>query len=135
MTWRNLLTLALTTASVALAASAFAAKKQDVHPDETAVALKYLLGIADQVIPPTSSCGGSDEEPVRRRMKDFIAMELSYLVLGENRITGNCAVGRDRKCRVSISHANGEDVSSADVTFVVKGGRVDISSLRCVLTP
>ena len=126
----------LVLASVAvllLAVPAVAKKKPGPHPADTQKALNFLLAIANQPIPATSSCYGSfggDEPP---KVKDLLAMELASFSRGQNSVSGKCSGEPNLRCGISISHSSGEDVSSAEITFGVKEGRPD--ALQCVLTP
>ena len=62
-------------------------------------------------------------------------MQLAYLYRGKNVIKGACRGNSDTQCSLTISHAFGEDVSSAVVSFKLKDGKVQVETLSCILTP
>lgn len=50
-----------------------------------------------------------------------------------NVIRGHCTAGRH--CALQLLHRFGEDVSSLELGFTLRGGRADIATLECVMTP
>jgi hypothetical protein len=62
-------------------------------------------------------------------------MQLAYLYRGKNVIKGRCRGAGNARCSLTISHAFGEDVSSALISFDVKNGKAQVETLSCVLTP
>lgn len=99
----------------------------------TQKALTFLLASSAEEIPAGSSCHGLFGQDGPPRIKDLMAMELSSLFRGNNSIVGNC--DREDSCSVKIAHAYGEAVSSADINFKVKDGRIRLDTLSCTLSP
>jgi hypothetical protein len=107
----------------------------DPQPDQTRQALAALFAASSEIIPPASSCHGDYGQRGRARIGDLLSMEFAYLYRGENVVTGQCAGDRAKHCSVSIVHAFGEDVSSARIDFTIRGGRLSVGTLACVITP
>jgi hypothetical protein len=112
-----------------------AAPKKKSNIAETQRALTYLLSAAEEKIPPASSCYGSFGQSGQPAIKDLIAMELSSLWAGKNLIVGACTNSGATQCSVTISHEQGEAVSSAKISYDIEQGKVDLKSLKCVLSP
>jgi hypothetical protein len=95
-----------------------------------------LLGITDAALPRGTGCHGDYGElghGRRPRVKDLLGSQLAYMSAGQNTLSGHCAANR---CEVQLQRRNGEDVSSATLTFdLLRDGRADPRSLRCVMTP
>ncbi len=108
-------------------------KKPKPNSEDTQKVLTVLLASSEEEIPEASTCNGRFGQTGRARMKDLLAMELASLSGGSNSVAGTCA--SETSCALRISHAFGEAVSSANIRFKVKTGRVDMESLSCVLTP
>jgi hypothetical protein len=109
------------------------AKEGDpIDPAATAQALGALLAASNAVIPASSSCQGHYGQTGKATVKDLLAVQLAYLYSGNNVIQGNC---QSRQCTVTITHAAGEDVSSATITFDKVRGKARISTLQCLMTP
>jgi hypothetical protein len=111
---------------------ATAKKKPGPNPADTQRAITLLLAMAEEPIPSSSSCYGRYGGDGPPKVKDMLGMELASLSRGQNKVAGHCTAQR---CAISIAHHFGEDVSSADVSFDVEGGRGQPNSLTCVLTP
>jgi hypothetical protein len=126
--WITLLTIAALSAL-----GQTAVQKTKPNADETRRALGFLLAVSEQVIPSASSCNGSFGQAGHPRVKDLLAMELSSLAGGKNSIVGTCQAAKS--CSVTISHELGEAVSSAEISFKLKDGRVQLESLSCLLSP
>lgn len=103
----------------------------DHDPDETTEALRALFAVSNAEIPTTSSCNGH-YGPQKATVKDMLAVWMSNLSDGKNEIKGNC---QSRQCAVRISHAAGEDVSSATIIFNKVRGKASVPTLQCVMTP
>ena len=109
------------------------ASDHEADPRATTQALTALLGAANDTIPATAStCQGAHGQAGPLRVKDLLALRLGYLYAGQNIIVGSCTGGR---CKLSITHAAGEDVASAVIHFRVRRGKAVASSLRCEITP
>jgi hypothetical protein len=108
-------------------------RKPTQKPESTQKALTFLLASSEEEIPAGSSCHGLFGQDGPPRVRDLMAMELSSLFRGNNSIAGKC--DQDKSCSVKISHELGEAVSSAEISFKVKDGRVRLDSLSCILTP
>ena len=95
-----------------------------------------LLGITDAALPRGTGCHGDYGQRGHARpprVKDLLASQLAYMSAGQNTLSGHCAANR---CEVQLQRRNGEDVSSATLTFdLLRNGRADPRSLRCVMTP
>ena len=95
-----------------------------------------LLGITDAALPHGTGCHGDYGQrghARRPRVKDLLASQLAYMSAGQNTLSGHCAANR---CEVQLQRHNGEDVSSATLNFaLLRDGRADPRSLRCVMTP
>jgi hypothetical protein len=109
------------------------AKENALRPEGTERALVYILKEGSILLNGKSGC--RDDARPKRLLRDFLAMEMATFVDGSNQITGKCSSGKTENCEIHIRHANGEEVSSADLTFQVVSGRFDRSSLRCSSTP
>ena len=109
------------------------ANDHEADPRATTQALTALLGAANDTIPArASTCQGAHSQAGPLRVKDLLALRLEYLYAGQNLIVGSCAGGR---CKLSITHAAGEDVASAVIHFRVRQGKAVASTLRCEITP
>jgi hypothetical protein len=111
------------------------ASQSQGNPDRTLPVLKALLDSSDQLIPAGSSCDGKYGNQGPARISDLLATQLAYLYRGKNVIKGACRGSGDPRCSVTISHAFGEDVSSAVLSFNLKDGKVQVETLSCILTP
>jgi len=119
----------------AIGGYALAKKSIDDSQQRAQRALALLLMSSAELIPAESSCQGIYGGEVPPKLKDLLAMELASLSRGKNSVTGTCGRGDPMRCTVAISHSFGEAVSSADIKFSVKAGRLDMDSLECILTP
>ena len=95
-----------------------------------------LLGMTDAALPRDTGCHGDYGQrghARRPRVRDLLASQLAYMSAGQNTLSGHCAANR---CEVQLQRRNGEDVSSAMLNFeLLRDGRADPRSLRCVMTP
>lgn len=94
--------------------------------------LLALFAASGTPLAPGSSCGGSIPGVRRPTLGALLASRLAYQESGENRVHGACMAGA---CKVTITHAEGEDVASAEFRFRLRAGRLDPKSLSCFLTP
>ena len=94
--------------------------------------LLALLAASDTPMAPGSSCAGAIPGVRHPTLGALLASRLAYLETGENRVTGSCKAGA---CRVQVTHADGEDVASAEFRFRIKASRLDPRTLVCILTP
>lgn len=101
-------------------------------PEQTRLALVALLSVANEPIPKRSSCMADYGQAGRPRVKHLIAMRLSPFYAGENEVRGMC---NGSSCTLHIYHARDEDVSGAEIRFRARGGRAEVASLDCVMTP
>jgi hypothetical protein len=108
------------------------AKAPTIDPAETTKALSILLAESNAPIPKSSSCMGSYGQTGKAAVKHLLAAQLAYLYSGENIIQGKCS---STQCTLAVNHSSGEDLSSTTVTFGVKQGKANISTLHCVITP
>ncbi|NML16546.1 hypothetical protein [Azohydromonas caseinilytica] len=118
-----------------LGAGLGAAQAQDADPEHTREALAWLLAASRVAIPGTSSCHGAYGERGVATVGGLLSMQLAYLYRGDNVLSGQCQGGPERHCVLNITHAFGEDRSSARIEFAVRSGRLSAGSLRCVITP
>ena len=107
----------------------------DPDPFQTQQALAALFAASGVVIPLASTCRGEYGQRGKARIGDLLAVQFSYIYHGENIVSGHCSGAHPARCTVSINRAAGEDVSSATIDFVVRGGRLDPATLTCVMTP
>jgi hypothetical protein len=105
---------------------------ESVEPDNTVKALNALLAASNDRIVRSSTCFGAYGQDGAPTIRDLLAVQLAYLYRGENAIVGSCV---ESKCQISITHAFGEDVSSATITFNQKRQRAIANSLNCIITP
>ena len=122
--------------TVAAAASWAQTAETPGNPEATRKALTALLAAANDPIPRTSSCHeghGVYGQSGPATVKDLLAMRMAYLYAGSNVIEGHCE--QSQQCTVSIRHAAGEDVASVSITFAVKAGKAQATTLRCLITP
>jgi hypothetical protein len=131
----RLQTQVATLALLAVAAWARAAEPGVPNPEQTRRALLPLLAAAKEPIPAKSSCKGDYGQQGKARLGDLLGMQLAYLYRGDNVVSGACDGSREQRCSVSINRSFGEDVSSAKIEFIVRDGRLRLSSLSCVMTP
>ena len=108
------------------------AASSNADPVATQKALSALLAASNDLIPRSSSCHGDFGQPGKAKVKDLVAMRLAYLYTGSNVIEGSCT---PKECSLSITHAAGEDVAAATITFALSGSKARASSLQCVITP
>jgi|CXWL01.1.fsa_nt_gi hypothetical protein len=108
------------------------AKSTPIDPQASSKALGLLLAASNSLIPESSSCQGNYGQTGKATVKDLLAIQLAYLYAGKNVIQGNCS---SKQCAVTITHASGDDVSSAIITFNLKQGKASIPTLQCVITP
>jgi hypothetical protein len=101
-------------------------------PAATSAALRNLLAMAHQPIPKTSTCWADYGQRGAARVADLLAVRLSSLYAGDNKIAGACST---RACNVTMTHSAGEDVASTTVEFELKRGAPVAASLRCTMTP
>jgi hypothetical protein len=114
---------------------ASAAERREVDPEQTRLALVPLFAASNETIPGTSSCQGEYGQHGKAKLGDLLSMQLAYFYRGSNVVSGQCAGDGQRRCSVTMSRSFGEDVSSTRVDFVVSGGKLNIASLACVMTP
>ena len=103
-------------------------------PKSTQSALTLLFTEANAKIPPSSSCMGDYGQQGDVRIRDLLAMGLSFFIRGKNTIVGSCQGKRSKKCSLLIRHELVEGYA-AEINFTAKEGKVDVSSLTCVITP
>lgn len=111
------------------------ANGSDVDPTETKFVLNILLSASNELIPSESSCGGNYGQAGRARLKDLLSAKLAYLYKGKNTITGRCHGKGDKNCVLIIKHTAGEDAYSAEIRFLIQRGKIQMSTLTCVITP
>jgi hypothetical protein len=100
---------------------------------DTSRALRLFQQLHGARPPAQSGCEGTLPGIRRPTVGDLVASRLAVFESGENRVSGQCnAAGQ---CHVDMSHADGEDVSSARFAFRTSGKRAVRSSLRCAFTP
>ena len=104
----------------------------EIDPLETEKALNALFRHGDQIIPESSSCYDRYADTETPTINNLLAMNLAYLYDGANAIRGACV---ENKCIIRITHAAGEDVFSTTIYFALKQGRMDATSLQCMITP
>ena len=122
--------------TVAAAASWAQTAETPGNPEATRKALTALLAAANDPIPRTTSCHegqGAYGQTGPATVKDLLSMRMAYLYAGSNVIEGHCE--QSQQCTVSIRHAAGEDVASVSITFAVKAGKAQATTLRCLITP
>ncbi len=101
-------------------------------PEATSQALRKLMAMSSRAIPAGSSCQGTYGQQGPATVADLLASQLAYFGAGANTVEGSCTASG---CTVDIRRSNGEDVSSATITFGLKGGMPQARSLRCLMTP
>ena len=100
---------------------------------EARSAISLLLKASSMPVDQATSCHGTIPGIDRPSLGDLVASRLVALDGGKNAITARCE--QPSLCRVTIAHADGEDVSSAEFRFRIADGRLAPASLTCVLTP
>ena len=108
------------------------ATSTSIDPTATGKALTLLFSAANEFIPESSSCHGSYGQQGTATVKDLLSVQMAYLYSGKNIIQGDCTA---KQCKVEITHAAGEDVSSAIIKFKIARGRVNTATLQCIITP
>jgi hypothetical protein len=108
------------------------AAAETADPVRTTRALNLLLAESSSLIPATSTCQGNFGQRGSATVGNLLAMQLAYLYSGDNTILGACS---PKRCDITITHSAGEDVSSTSVSFRLRGGRADVRSMQCVMTP
>jgi hypothetical protein len=107
-------------------------------PDKTKAtekALFALLAASNNTVRPGSSCDSPYGQQGPARVVDIVATALSVFHRGKNTIVGSCS-GQDKQtCSLSISHAFGEEVSSAEFRFEARNAKALADTLECVTTP
>lgn len=108
-----------------------------VNPEETRIVLSILLSAANQPIPVScASCPGHYGQQGRVKIKDILSLSLAYLYQGENKIIGTIhGTGNVRQCELTMTHINGEDVSSFRIMFSTREGKMLLNTLSCFNTP
>lgn len=104
-------------------------------PQAAQSAWSALLGMADTPLRRGSGCEGDYGQPPgqRARLRDLLASQLAYMAEGQNMLTGRCAASQ---CELVLQRRNGEDVSSATISFkLLRHGQGAPHSLRCLMTP
>jgi hypothetical protein len=105
-------------------------------PRDTEGVLNLLLSASNMTIPPHSSCGGEYGQIGAPKLKDLLAVELSYFNRGKNTIVGSCQGTGAKSCSVLIRHEYGEDLGAAEIHFMVDSkGVIDITTLTCIISP
>ncbi len=118
-----------------LASTHGSANESVPDPMQTKWALGLLLEASGQNIPRGSSCAGNYGQDGDAKLRDMLSTQLAYLYTGENRIIGRCDTKNNRQCMLRITHSSGEDVSSAEIKFFTRNGKLMLNSLNCVITP
>lgn len=113
-------------------AGALVLQPTQAQPEPATRALRALLAISNAVIPETSTCSADYGQEGQATVKDLLAIQLANLDHGKNTIQGRCTASR---CTLTIRHSAGEDMSSAQITFALAGGKARVSTLQCVNTP
>jgi hypothetical protein len=130
---RPLFLAAVLAVSLGLAEDTFAK-----GPDKTKAtekALFALLAASNDTVTPGSSCDAPYGQQGPARVVDIVATALSVFHRGNNTIVGSC-LGQDRQtCSLSISHAFGEEVSSAEFRFKTRNAKALADTLECATTP
>ena len=108
------------------------AAAETADPVRTTHALNLLLAESSSLIPATSTCQGDFGQKGAATVGNLLAMQLAYLYSGDNTIRGACS---PKRCDITIAHSAGEDVSSTSVSFRLRGGRADVRSMQCLMTP
>jgi hypothetical protein len=103
-------------------------------PAATREALAALLVASNDAIPSRSSCAGSYGQAGRATVKDLLSVQFASLYRGENVVDGRCERDGGR-CTLTIRHANGDDLSSARISFTARHGKAQVASLACIITP
>jgi len=130
----NLILAAALIVTLLMSADCFAGGKTG-DPAQTQTVLNALLASSNDLIPPESSCSGQYGQEGPAKIKDLLSTQLAYLYQGKNKITGKCTGKNKDQCLLSITHSSGEDVASAQIKFILKNDKVDLSTLSCVITP
>ena len=111
-----------------------------VQPREPGMALAALLAASQVTISPStpwpaSTCvlDKSPQAPVQT-VGALLARQLAEFRGGRNTASGTCG-SPAQGCKVSLLHADGEDVSATRISFRLKDGRVDPATLLCEVTP
>ncbi len=120
---------------IGLLAGTASAKTPDPCSGGCAVALRALITEGNQVVISGSSCDGDYGQTGPATIAMVLTRELSGFGRGRNVIAGECSGNETMACNLKIHHSYGEDVSSLDMHFEIKAGRVVPQSLRCLLTP
>lgn len=127
---------------VALAyAAALAAASTAQSSAKAPAAVPALLAASAVVISrsapwPASTCvleHGPHAPP--QTVGGLVARQLAEFTGGRNTVRGVCGPGPAHACKVSVDHADGEDVSATTISFRLKDGRLDAASLLCDVTP
>ena len=105
-------------------------------PRQTEEVLAILLGASDFTIPQHSSCYGSYGQIGPPKLKNLLAIELSYFDRGKNTVTGRCQGTKVKSCSILIRHEYGEAGTAAKISFTASSdGGIDINTLTCVISP
>jgi hypothetical protein len=103
--------------------------------NETIKALAILFAASNVVIPDSSSCT-SLYDPGRPKIKDFLAMRMTGLFKGQVLIEGKCEAGF---CLVGVwedaTMYGFENLSSTQIKFGVKNGKLNPEKLACHFSP
>ena len=102
-------------------------------PDPSNLPVRMLLSMSGVPVQGKPGCGGILPGLRSVRLGDLLASRLQPFDSGENRVAGSCTVGG--RCTVTVSHADGEDVSGAEFRFRVRRGVAIPASLSCITTP
>ena len=128
---RHLLPLVLTSAVLTTAA----AKAPDPCSASCAIALQALITAGYQPVVAGSSCDGNYGQSGPATIAMVLTREFASFGRGKNVIEGACSTDGAGVCKLNIHHSYGEDVSSLDIEFKLKDGKIAPESLRCALTP
>lgn len=110
-------------------------KEPRIDPEKTRIAITTLMGAGQETIPIESTCRGNYGNQSKGTINDLLSLQLSYLFRGRNVITGLCSSEVNAKCQLNIFHSFGEDTSSIEIRFNVENSKIDLNTLRCVITP
>lgn len=106
------------------------------HSDtqQTELALKTFLLIADEFIPSESSCQGEFGQKGRAKIVDLLVSRMAGQLGGTNNMFGLCDKKTiHQRCTLFISHASAEDAAAAQISIVIRNGKPDIKTLSCAL--
>jgi hypothetical protein len=120
---------------VGILAASVSAKTPDPCSEGCALALRALITEGPQIVIAGSSCDGDYGQTGPATIAMVLSRELSSFGRGKNVLEGGCSKNETMTCALKIHHSYSEDVSSLDIHFEIRAGRVVPGSLQCLLTP